>query len=160
MKILKIVHLLGACCWIGGAASLLTLNRGAHAVDSPAMLHGMNYASHLIDLWIVVGFGVYVCLITGILYGLFTPWGFFKFKWVICKWIITCFCFASGWIFLGVWETAMLEMANSLTTLDDPAYAAIRARHFYLSLLQISLLVFMAGISVFKPWKKRKTLRP
>lgn len=31
MKILKIVHLLWASCWLGGAAPMLVLNLGAHS---------------------------------------------------------------------------------------------------------------------------------
>lgn len=155
-KILKIFHLVGVCCWLGGAGSMLVLNLGTQEATSPTMLNGINHASHLIDLWIVVVLGLYVCLVTGFLYGLFTPWGFVKFRWVICKWIITCICFASGWIFLGSWESAMLEISKSMGDLQDPVYAIIRARHFYLSLIQISLLVFMLAISVIKPWKKRR----
>ena len=158
IKILKIIHLFGACCWLGGACALLTINLGSHKATSASMLYGINYASHLVDLWIVVTFGVYVCLLTGFIYGFFTSWGFFKFKWLTCKWLITCLCFTSGWVFLGSWETAMMEMAKNLTDLNNPQYNLIRDRHFYLSLLQISLLAFMVIISVIKPWKKRREI--
>lgn len=158
IKILKIIHLIGACCWIGGAISMLLLNITSKVAVSPAMLYGINFSAHIIDLWVVVALGVYVCLITGFLYGLLTSFGFFKYKWVIVKWVITSLCFLSGLIFLGSWETEMLTHAQVMTDLSSPDYAAIRDKHFSLSLLQIALLVFMVIISVFKPWKKSNTV--
>lgn len=157
MKILKIIHLVGACCWLGGACSMLVLNIGTHEATSQAMLYGINYSAHQIDFWIVVALGLYVCLLTGLIYGLFTPWGIVRFKWIICKWLITCFCFASGWLFLGSWETEMMEMSKRLGQLNESVYALIRDKHFYLSLLQIFLITCMLAISVIKPWKKPNT---
>lgn len=158
LKILKIIHLIGACCWIGGAISMLVLNVSSKEAASPAMLYGINFSAHMIDLWVVVALGVYICLISGFLYGLLTPFGFFKYKWVIVKWVVTIFCFLSGWLFLGSWETEMLNYAQEMTDLANPDYAAIRNKHFGLSLLQISLLIFMVIISVFKPWKNKINL--
>lgn len=134
---------------------MLALGLGSYKASSPVMLHGINYAAHLIDLWIVVTLGVYMCLLTGFVYGLFTPWRFFKFKWIIYKWIVTIFCFGSGWIFLGSWETAMLELSKNMTDLNNPAYASVRDDFLCLSILQISLIISMVIVSVIKPWKKR-----
>lgn len=157
MKILKTIHLLGATSWLGGAACMLLLNIYSGKVELSGVLYGMNLASHEIDFWIVVNFGVYVCLLTGLLYGLLTPFGFFKFKWITAKWIITCFCFASGWIFLGSWEQEMLAIAQKMRlTQSDHAYLLLKTKHFYLSVLQIGLLITIYVISVFKPGKRGK----
>lgn len=157
MKILKIFHLLGVCCWLGGAMAMLLLNINSASANAPGMLYGINFSSHVIDLWIVVFFGVYVCLATGLLYGLFTPWGFFRHIWVSVKWIITAACFMSGCLFLGAWENEMLAMSQSLgeIALQNQDYLLVRKKHFFLSIAQISLLISMLAISVIKPWKKK-----
>ena len=156
LKILKIVHLLGAACWLGGAVSILTVNIISANIESPAMLYGLNSASHAIDVWIVVNCGVYVCLLTGLIYGLCTPFGFFKFRWQQIKWLITCFCFLSGWFLLGNWEGEMLALSKTMALAQsDHAYTLIRLKHFYFSLLQIALLITIFIVSVYKPGKRK-----
>lgn len=157
-KILKIFHLLGAACWLGGAICMILLNiAGSHA-ERGGMLYGINYSSHLIDMWVVVAFGVYVCLVTGFLYGLFTPWGFTRHRWVAIKWLLTLICFASGWALLGRFENEMFAISEALgeAALNSADYLAIKQNHFRLSIAQISMLVAMFAISAIKPWKKPK----
>ena len=97
-----------------------------------------------------------MCLLTGLLYGLFTPFGFFRHKWLTAKWILTCFCFLSGWIFLGSWEQEMLAIAQKMhLTQSDHAYLFLKMKHLYLSILQIGLLIAIYVISVFKPGRKK-----
>ena len=157
LKILKLLHLLAACCWIGGAASLSVLNLSQRTSDTEGVLYGINTASHLIDMWIVVVFGALGCLITGFLYGLLTNWGFFKHTWLIWKWILTIAAILSGTFFLGVWESSMLEMSREMgqAALQDNAYLSVKTRHLMLSSVQIAALIFMVWLSVFKPWGKK-----
>lgn len=155
IKILKIIHLIGAGCWLGGAFSMFVLNVASNKASSPAMLYGINFSAHMIDLWVVVIFGVYICLLTGFLYGLLTSFGFFKYTWITVKWITTILCLSSGWIFLGAWENEMLAYAQAMTDLSNADYNVVRLKHFFISLLQITLLTFMVIISVIKPWKNK-----
>jgi len=159
LKTLKIVHLLTACCWFGGALSLTVLNLSQpQTMPTEGALYGLNLSSHLIDMWVVVKFGAIGCLLTGLLYSLLSPWGFFKHRWVILKWIFTIACILSGTFFLGVWEADMLTLSHDLgnSALTDSAYLATRSQHFLLSLLQLSSLIFMVAISALKPWGRRK----
>lgn len=156
LKILKIVHLFCASSWLGGACCMLLLNIASSDAISGQMLYGINMASHVIDLWIVVTCGVWGCLLTGLLYGLFSPFGFFKFKWVTLKWLITCICFLSGWIFLGAWEQELLKLSENMALLQgDHLYYILKTKHLGLSCCQIALLISLYVISVFKPWRKK-----
>lgn len=68
---------------MGGALSMMLLNRTAPGlIDAEGMLYGMNTAGHAIDIWIISVAGATGCLLTGLLYALLTPWGFFKHRWV------------------------------------------------------------------------------
>lgn len=157
LKILKIIHLLGACCWIGGACGMLVLNINNIKATSDGMLYGLNMASHLLDMWIVVFFGVYLCILTGLIYGLMTPFGFIKFKWIIAKWIITIICFMSGWFLLGNYENEMLRISENIgiSALENSGYLAIKSRQFILNCIQITLLVSIVAISVLRPWRRK-----
>lgn len=157
MKILKIVHLLGASCWLGGAGSLILLNLSSAEAGREGMLYGIMFSSHVLDMWVVITLGLGTCVVTGFIYGLLTPWGFFRQRWVAVKWLVTAFCFASGWLFLGRWEGAMLALSEAAgnAALESAAYQHIRALHLGGSLLQAALLIFLFSISVIRPWKKR-----
>lgn len=48
MKLLKIFHLLGVCCWIGGAMAMLLLNINSASANAGGMLYGINFSSHVI----------------------------------------------------------------------------------------------------------------
>lgn len=157
LKALKIFHLLAVSCWVGGAVSMILLNiYNSHAV-SEGMLYGINTASHLIDFWIILIFGVSGCLITGVIYGVFTTWGFCKHKWIIVKWIIVFAALISATVFLGPAVESMLELSRSLGTnaLYSDMYLKVKSSHLQWSLLQIAMYIGLIILSVIKPWGKR-----
>lgn len=131
LKILKCFHLVTAACWLGGAFSLSVLNINNAAAASEGMLYGLNIASHLVDMWVVVTAGAMGCLFTGLLYSLSSGWGFIRHKWVVVKWLLTVTAILSGTFFLGVWERSMLDLSRDLgpEALSDQAYLAIKAKH-------------------------------
>ncbi len=136
---------------------MITLNLNNSAALSEGTLYGINLASHFIDTVVVAACGALGCLITGLLYGVFTNWGFFKYKWIILKWALTAFSLTSAMLFLGPGEGAMLELSRELgnTALHNDSYLAVKASHLFWSILQITSLSLMIILSVFKPWGKR-----
>ena len=157
LKVLKIFHLLGVCFWLGGAVSLLVLNLKNPVAISEGMLYGINTASHLIDLW-VIAVGALGCIITGLIYGVFTTWGFFKHKWIIAKWLLIIIAFITISIFLAPSIESMLNLSKESGTnaLRNNDYLAVKATHLYWSVFQVILYSVMVIISVIKPWGKRK----
>ena len=137
---------------------MLLLNLNQSAAVSEGMLYGINTASHLIDTWVIAAFGAMGCLITGLIYGAFTNWGFFQHKWIIWKWVTTVVAITSAIIFLGPCVESMLELSRELGTsaLYNDTYLAVKAKHLHWSVLQVSLYISMIILSVIKPWGKRK----
>ena len=158
MKILRILHYAAAGCWIGSAIVLMVFNINNDAASFEGMLLGINTALNLADIWVLVP-GAVGCLITGFAFSLFTPWGFFKHRWLTCKWILTVACILIGAFILGTWEGEMLSMSRTLgnAALSDGAYLAIKTKHLLVCGAQIGALLLMIGISVFKPWKRSIT---
>jgi hypothetical protein len=77
--------------------------------------------------------------ITGLLYSLLTPWGFFRHRWLLAKWAIALFCVLSGALWLGPSETAMLEISGRLggAALSDAGYVSSMRINFCLGVVQL-----------------------
>lgn len=86
-KVLKITPLFFVCLWVGGAITLALLKLGVHP-DNGSALHGFDLTRTFIDDFIVIP-GAVGCLLTGLVYSIFTGFGFFKLRWVAVKWVIT-----------------------------------------------------------------------
>jgi len=161
LKWLKGFHMLTVSCWIGGAVALILLYPLKGDVNSGAVLYGINRSIHHIDMAVVVIPGACGCLATGLIYGIFTNWGFFKHTWLVFKWIVTIAAILFGTFFLGPWETAMMEISGEqgILALADPAYRYNQRMNLIFGTLQCLILVITVFISIFKPWMKVKKAR-
>ncbi|WP_022850400.1 DUF2269 family protein [Limisalsivibrio acetivorans] len=159
-KILKIAHLITASCWVGGALSLVMLYFLKKDISEGAVVHGVNLSTHYLDWAVIIIPGATGCFLTGLIYSVFTNWGFFKHRWITVKWIITITAITFGTFFLGPWETRMMNLTGELGTqaLTNSEYLLNQSRHFISGSIQLLSLIFMVAISVLKPWRKRKQI--
>ncbi|MDL2260431.1 hypothetical protein LJB99_06130 [Deltaproteobacteria bacterium OttesenSCG-928-K17] len=157
-KILKSVHLILAGMWIGGALGLTLMIACLGPAASGGELYGYDLAMKFIDDALIIP-GAMGCLLSGLLISLFTPWGFFKHRWVAVKWILTVGCILFGTFYLGpqVNGRPPISEALGLAALNDAAYNAAHSRNFFGGLAQFGAIVFMTAISVIKPWRKKAT---
>lgn len=155
-KWLKSFHILFAGMWVTGGLTATLLIFFMQA-DSGEELYGINKVIHFIDLVIIV-IGNTGLLITGIIYALFTRWGWFKYRWINVKWIITFVGMLFGIIFLGPWVTTMLDLAKTegIEALSHPEYQHAARMIMWLGTIQVASTVFALFISTFKPWTKKK----
>jgi len=146
-------------CWIGGAVALVLLYFLKDGVTDGGVLHGINQSIHHVDMAVVVIPGAIGCLITGLLYSSLSNWGFFKHKWMIFKWIVTIVAILFGTFFLGPWETTMMNISgrSGMASLTDPEYLYNQNMNLIFGGIQCLVLMITVFISIFKPWKKRKS---
>lgn len=156
MKTLKVVHIICAILWFGSAL-VMNLLRHLVAVHDAAGMYWMARILEAIDMRILVP-GAVGCLLTGVIYGAFTSWGFFRHRWLTVKWALTLIMMIFGTFYMGplvkgnvVIGKAILDGAPSTAqywqNVDANAYAG---------LLQLVLLTIVTIISVFKPQKKKQ----
>jgi uncharacterized membrane protein len=159
LRWLKGFHLIAVSCWIGGAVALLLLYFLKRGVSDGGVLFGINQSIHHVDMMVVVIPGAFGCLITGLIYSIFSNWGFFKHNWLIFKWIVTVVAIIFGTFWLGPWETNMMEISGRLgiSALTNQAYVYNQTMNLIFGALQCTLLMCTIFISVLKPWKKKKT---
>jgi len=158
LKWLKGLHIIAVACWIGGAVALLLLYFLKGGVTEGGVLYGINKSIHHVDMAVVVIPGAFGCLVTGLVYSLFSNWGFFKHKWLVLKWIVTVLAILFGTFFLGPWETNMMEISGKLglACLSDPEYLHNERMNLMFGALQVLVLMATVFISIFKPWKAKR----
>jgi len=152
VKWLKAAHLLFACLWVGGALSVFFIQAVLRAQG--AELYGMDLAAKLADDLVIIP-GALGCLLTGLAYSLFTPWGFFRHRWVAVKWGITVFGVLFGTFFLGPWLNSLAPVSKELgfAALGDYGYMRARDLNMVWGGVQTATLIFAVFISVLKPWR-------
>jgi putative copper export protein len=154
-RVLKIIHLVCAGLWIGGAIALSIMVAALGPGQTGAELLGYDVARKFVDDFVVIP-GAVGCLFSGLLISALTPWGFFKHPWVAVKWILTVACILFGTFVLGPMINGQpsISLTLGLEALADPVYQANLENSLLGAVLQLSAIVFMVAISVLKPWKK------
>jgi hypothetical protein len=156
LRILKIVHILFFILWIGGGVGLITLML---IVDPllPDDIYMKFRSMQVIDDFLIIP-GAMGCLFIGIIYGVFTNWGFFKHNWVTVKWVLTVLQILFGTFVLGPWINGSVDIAREIrgAALSNPEFLNNTMNLKIWGTIQVSFLLFMAVISVIKPWKKGK----
>jgi len=155
-QILKIAHIFFFIMWIGGGIALTTLMFVADPL-LPDDVYMKFRSMQVVDDFLIIP-GALGCFVAGIIYGVFTNWGFFKHNWLIVKWIMTVLQILFGTFALGPWLNGNVDIARDLrgAALSNPEFLNNIMNIKIWGTLQVSLLLFMAVISVLKPWKKKK----
>ena len=157
MKALKVIHLSFVGLWLGGNVSAVLLSLLAAWTPADATV-GIYLALEFIDHWAIVP-GAIGCSLTGIAYGLWTNWGFFKFRWITIKWVVMIIQMILGAGFLGraVASNVRLLTTLSVAAVNDVTFGSNQMLIQVLGLIQGILLLFLIGISVYKPFKDART---
>jgi len=155
-KWLKSFHLLFAAVWLTCGTVMLSFTQVASSLNNADQLYMLNYLTDFIDMKILVPAAM-LTLLTGLLYGIYTKWGFFKHRWLVFKWIVTVSIIVIGTIFTGPWIAEMTAMSKSdgMAVLQNSHYQAISRSQLTVGLCMNITLIFTLFISVFKPWKGR-----
>lgn len=134
---------------------LLSLVKGP--ISSGDELWAFNRSVQIIDDYIIIASAL-GCLITGILFSIFTNWGFFKHRWITVKYVITIFTILVGTFFLGPWVNGIEAISFSARefALYDPIYMHYVKMINYFGPVQAVILTAALFISVFKPWGKSR----
>ena len=157
LRVLKILHLLGIICWCGGCVvSLFIVSRLDAWPNKQSLLDIFNLLKW-IDLSVIAMAAMFtVCI--GLVYGIFTPWGFKKTRWIAVKWLLSLAIIISG----TALYVPLLEQMQGLIALQGAL--AVTAAEFRTALSALSALLFchlsamvlMVVISVLRPRLKTK----
>lgn len=150
--LLKYIHTFSAMMWIGGAQAILILLYKDRLASNGDELFAVNDAIRSLDNWLI-GPGVAGSIISGAVISLTTPWGFFRHRWVLVKWVVTVVATLFGIAFLGPWLQNLSEITglNRLAVFDNLAYIQTYRLGVIFGVAQMVVLLFLVLISIFKP---------
>lgn len=155
MKILKIFHLIFVMIWVVGVIAMTILR--IITPQSGDELYMIIKIIRLIDDTLVIP-GAVMTVITALIYGINTNWGFFKHKWVTVKWIVSIIIIILGTFYFSPILDNALELtdAGRDSMLNSPEIAKNIQTTFIGGICQGSALIVLVIISVLKPWKSKK----
>lgn len=157
MKLLKVFHLIFIMMWTIGVIIMALLNWKS---ENQIQTFIYNQKTSLFIDYVLVIPGAVCGVVTGLIYGLKTNWGFFKYKWITVKWIIGICVIIVGTFFLHPIALNILKSPERL--IADDFYVFLKEYGTDILILQIMAtlqgiaLIFLVAISVFKPWMKKK----
>ncbi len=154
MKVLKSCHLLLVMVWVVGVIAMAILY--LLKPESSDELYMTLKIILFID-WVLVIPGALLTIIVGIIYGIFTNWGFFKHRWILVKWVVSVVVILVGTFYYSPLLEEALEIADRTRdiALHDPLVISNMTQVFISASLQGLALMILVVISVFKPWKKK-----
>jgi hypothetical protein len=156
---LKSIHLIVSVIWLGAAISMNVL-RFAWVPSTNGDLYAVDHSIAIIDNWVVVP-AAWASLLTGLLESWLTTWGFFKYRWVAVKWIVTVAIMIYAPLFIANWDRNIeaISKTEGLLALQNPAYLQYRLFYTLSGIALIAALAFLSIISTLKPWMKKDRIR-
>ncbi|MCD8237582.1 MAG: DUF2269 family protein [Prevotellaceae bacterium] len=155
MKILKTIHILLGGTWLGGGLIMTFLLY----VAPPTEAHEMYMRSRdiwLIDYLIVTPAALGI-VVTALIYGKYTKWGFFKHRWITLKWILSILMILSGTFIMAPCVDANVYPEELIGTYsaDSPAYLSNIHTNMVWGLIQVACLIVVFALSSIKPKLKK-----
>lgn len=157
-RILKILHIIFFVSWIGGGIALTILMFIAQPAF-PDDIYMKCRSMQVIDDFIIIP-GALGALFTGLVYSIWTMWGFYKHNWIIIKWVLTIIQILFGTFALGPWINGNVDITMKLrgASLSDPVFLNNVSHIELWGTVQVIFLLFVVVISVLKPWKSNSKI--
>ena len=156
VKILKMVHILSSLTWVVGCIAL-TILMFITFPKTGDELYMRSVVLKIVDDYLIIA-GIVTSILTGLVYSIWTNWGFFKHRWIIVKWIMAIMQATFGGVVLGRVINENVIIANNLrdAALTDPVFLQNMRILEIFSPPYAILTIFLIFVSVQKPWKKKK----
>jgi uncharacterized membrane protein len=154
--LVKTLHIVSACLWLGSAACIVLLQCLRGWADEPRLLLALNESFSILDFAFIIPAAMGSAF-TGLLMCLKTSWGVTRYWWILTKVILTLSLILIGTAFLGPWQLQMVELSRQPDSILDPggAYDLIRLPFTLIGVLQVLWLITIVAVSVRKPWGRR-----
>jgi uncharacterized membrane protein len=155
-SLIKTLHILFACLWLGASASIVLLQCARGWSEDSQLLLALNQNFSLLDIVLIIP-GALGSAVTGFVICKTTSWGFTRYRWIIVKAILTITAILVGTVLLGPWQMQMVRLSGQLenTRMIDTSYDLIRSLFTLVGSLQVLMLIGILAISAFKPWGRR-----
>lgn len=152
LKCVKAIHILAAAAWGGGAFAMQALGILERSLQEMSASQLVGYCSRFVDTWVVMP-GLFGCILTGLFYSIFTSIGFFKYAWIIYKWLITASACFWGLLFWSGKGDELIAWLGEYSLAAPLIFirSCILPANIWGTLMQTCLIFSMLLISVYRP---------
>ena len=151
-KVSLTAHVVFSIGWIGAVAAFLALSIAGLTSQNPATVRGAYTSMELISRFVIIPM-CFVALATGIIGALGTPWGLFRYYWVVIKFALTLVAMLLLLMHENVISRAAKWVsgaaASQLFTAD---FGPLKTELAQKSALAIVLLLGITTLGTYKPW--------
>lgn len=151
-------HIGFATLWTGAVLCMFLIAFRNKDSTNADILFALNSVINLLDDFVVIPSAI-GSVITATLLCWQTNFGFFKFYWVITKWVVSTalIIFGTFWLFPWANEATAISIGEGLRSFQNPVYSFDTVGVLLGTLIQVLFLFAVVGISVLKPWGRRLT---
>ncbi len=152
-KLTITAHVAFSVGWLGAVAAFLVLSIAGLTSHDAEVVRGAYLSMDLISRFVVIPM-CFAALATGLLQALGTPWGLFRYYWILLKFGLALF----ATIALLIHQFAVMAVAAkrvsgaAAETLFSADFGPLKTELVRAPSLAILLLLVVTTLGVYKPW--------
>ena len=152
-KLTITAHVTFSVGWLGAVAAFLVLSIAGLTSHDAEVVRGAYLSMDLISRFVIIPM-CFAALATGLLQALGTPWGFFRYYWILLKFGLALFATIALLIHqFAVMAVAARRVSGAATeTLFSTDLAPLKTELVRAPSLAILLLLVVTTLGVYKPW--------
>jgi len=152
-KLTITAHVTFSVGWLGAVAAFLVLSIAGLTSHDSEVVRGAYLSMDLIGRFIVIPM-CFAALATGLLQALCTPWGLFRYYWILLKFGLAIFATLALLVhqFVAVAEAAKRVSGVAAETLFSADLDPLKTELVRAPSLAILLLLVITTLGVYKPW--------
>jgi hypothetical protein len=152
-KLTITAHVTFSVGWLGAVAAFLVLSIAGLTSHDAEVVRGAYLSMDLISRFIIIPM-CFAALATGLLQALGTPWGLFRYYWIVLKFGLAIFATFALLVhqFVAMAEAAKRVSGAAAETLFSPEFGPLKTELLRAPSLAILLLLVVTTLGVYKPW--------
>jgi hypothetical protein len=152
-KLTITAHVSFSVGWLGAVAAFLVLSIAGLTSHDAEVVRGAYLSMDLISRFIIIPM-CFAALATGLLQALGTPWGLFRYYWILVKFGLAIFATFALLVhqFVAMAEAAKRVSGATAETLFSADLDPLKAELVRAPSLAILLLLVVTTLGVYKPW--------
>jgi hypothetical protein len=152
-KLTITAHVTFSVGWIGATAAFLALSIAGLTSQNAEVVRGVYLSMDVIGRFVIIPM-CFAALATGLFQALATPWGLFRYYWILVKFGLALFATIALLVhqFVVVAETAKRVSGASAQSLLGTELGSLKTELVRAPALAILLLLVVTTLGVYKPW--------
>ena len=142
-------HITFSVGWLGAVVPYLALAIVGLTSDDAQMVRAAYLSMELIAWFVIVPLSV-AALLSGLVQSLGTPWGLFRYWWILVKFLLTT---GATVVLLGHMQAvSRMSRIAAETILSNADFRALRVQLVVHAAGGLLVLLAVTAVSLFKPW--------